>query len=256
MLTTLLSILTNRILWSFLGVTALAAVIWMIGPLLSIVDTRPLESEQNRIISIAVVYLLWAQGHILPRLYNAWLNRKLMDKLNENTTSPEAADPQKRLNSEEQILASRFDEAAQMLKKAHFSKAGQGAQWTQRFSTQYLYQLPWYVIIGAPGSGKTTALVNSGLQFPLADRFGKTALRALAARVTATGGLPTRRCCWTRRAAIPPRRASRCRTPANGCSSWGYCASIAAASRSTASSSPSAFLTCSPSPPRRPASRR
>ncbi len=52
MLTTLLSILTNRILWSFLGVTALAAVIWMIGPLLSIVDTRPLESEQNRIISM------------------------------------------------------------------------------------------------------------------------------------------------------------------------------------------------------------
>lgn len=58
MLTTLLSILTNRILWSFLGVTALAAVIWMIGPLLSIVDTRPLESEQNRVISIAVVYLI------------------------------------------------------------------------------------------------------------------------------------------------------------------------------------------------------
>ena len=118
MLTTLLSILTNRILWSFLGVTALAAVIWMIGPLLSIVDTRPLESEQNRIISIAVVYLLWAQGHILPRLYNAWLNRKLMDKLNENTTSPEAADPQKRLNNEEQILASRFDEAAQIDRKS------------------------------------------------------------------------------------------------------------------------------------------
>ena len=132
-----------------------------------------------------------------------------MDKLNENTTSPEAADPQKRLNSEEQILASRFDEAAQMLKKAHFSKAGQGAQWTQRFSTQYLYQLPWYVIIGAPGSGKTTALVNSGLQFPLADRFGKTAV------------------------AIPPRRANRFRTPVNGLSLWGYCVSIAVASRST-----------------------
>lgn len=187
MLTGLLSILINRILWSFLGVTALAAVIWMTGPLLSIVDTRPLESEQNRIISIAVVYLLWAQGHILPRLYNAWLNRKLMDKLNENTTGPEAVEPQKRLNSEEQILASRFDEAVQMLKKAHFSKAGQGARWMQRFSTQYLYQLPWYVIIGAPGSGKTTALVNSGLQFPLADRFGKTALRGI-------GG--TRNCDW------------------------------------------------------------
>jgi type VI secretion system protein ImpL len=47
MLTTLLSILTNRILWSFLGVTALAAVIWMIGPLLSIVDTRPLNLNRT-----------------------------------------------------------------------------------------------------------------------------------------------------------------------------------------------------------------
>ena len=83
MLTTLLSILTNRILWGFLGATAVASVIWMIGPLLSIVDTRPLESTQNRIITIAVVYLFWAQSHIVPRLYNAWLNRKLMDNLQE-----------------------------------------------------------------------------------------------------------------------------------------------------------------------------
>ena len=74
MLTTLLSILTNRILWSFLGVTALAAVIWMIGPLLSIVDTRPLESEQNRIISIAVVYLLFCT--VITKL-QALLERRL-----------------------------------------------------------------------------------------------------------------------------------------------------------------------------------
>ena len=34
-----------------------------------------------------------------------------------------------------------------------------------------LYELPWYVMIGPPGAGKTTAIVNSGLQFPLADEF-------------------------------------------------------------------------------------
>lgn len=55
MLTTLLSILTNRILWSFLGVTALAAVIWMIGPLLSIVDTRPWNLNRT-----ALSVLLWS----------------------------------------------------------------------------------------------------------------------------------------------------------------------------------------------------
>ncbi|UXY12970.1 type VI secretion system membrane subunit TssM [Kosakonia sp. ML.JS2a] len=181
----LLSLLTNRILWGFLGVTGLAAVIWMIGPLLSVVDSRPLESEQNRMITIAVMYLIWVHSHIVPRLYNAWLNRKLMD----NLKSEEAKDPseRKRLTNEDQVLNERFEEAAQVLKKAHFNQPGQRGQWAQRFSTQYLYQLPWYVIIGAPGSGKTTALVNSGLQFPLADRFGKTALRGI-------GG--TRNCDW------------------------------------------------------------
>jgi type VI secretion system protein ImpL len=183
----LLSILTNRILWGFLGMTALAAVVWMIGPLLSVVDSRPLESETNRMITIAVMYFIWLQSHIVPRLYNAWLNRKLMDNLKSDNAADMPAD-NKRLSNEDQILNDRFEEASQILKKAHFNQSGQrGAQWTHRFSTQYLYQLPWYVVIGAPGAGKTTALVNSGLQFPLADKFGKTALRGI-------GG--TRNCDW------------------------------------------------------------
>jgi type VI secretion system protein ImpL len=32
-----------------------------------------------------------------------------------------------------------------------------------RWLKRYIYQLPWYLIIGSPGSGKTTALINSGL---------------------------------------------------------------------------------------------
>ncbi len=51
----------------------------------------------------------------------------------------------------------------------------------------YLYDLPWYIIIGPPGAGKTTALVNSGLKFPLAGADGGKA-------VAGTGG--TRYCDW------------------------------------------------------------
>jgi type VI secretion system protein ImpL len=48
-------------------------------------------------------------------------------------------------------------------------------------------ELPWYVMIGAPGSGKTTALVNSGLRFLLPVERG-------AAPVAGVGG--TRNCDW------------------------------------------------------------
>ncbi|MFQ8717389.1 MAG: hypothetical protein ACLR9W_02545 [Enterobacter hormaechei] len=61
MLTTLLSILTNRILWAS-GRNGTRGGHLDDWPLLSIVDTRPLESN-DRVISIAVVYLIWAQSH-------------------------------------------------------------------------------------------------------------------------------------------------------------------------------------------------
>ena len=51
----------------------------------------------------------------------------------------------------------------------------------------YLYEQPWYVIIGPPGAGKTTALLNAGLKFPLAAEMGQGA-------VAGVGG--TRLCDW------------------------------------------------------------
>jgi len=188
MLNMLFAVLTSRLAWGFVGITALSFIIWVIGPVFSIVDSRPLEPEQNRIISIALLYLVWGLSQAIPRLYNFWLNRKLMSSL-ETGKSDAPEQDRKRLTNEEQVLAGRFSEATEMLKKAHFQRnSSKGAPfWAQRFSHQYLYQLPWYMIIGAPGAGKTTALVNSGLQFPLADKFGKAALRGI-------GG--TRNCDW------------------------------------------------------------
>ncbi|QKJ85677.1 type VI secretion system protein ImpL [Paramixta manurensis] len=188
MLNILFSIVTSRLMWGFVGITALSFIIWVIGPVFSIVDSRPLEPEQNRMISIGLLYLVWIISNVVPRIYNAWLNRKLVGSLSASAEEPAVDGDRKRLTNEEQVLADRFNEASQLLKKAHFTNDGKRKPiWAQRFSRQYLYQLPWYVIIGAPGAGKTTALVNSGLQFPLADRFGKTALRGI-------GG--TRNCDW------------------------------------------------------------
>lgn len=48
-----------------------------------------------------------------------------------------------------------------------------------------LYALPWYMIVGPPGAGKTTALSHSGLTFPVAEAQGG---------IRGVGG--TRNCDW------------------------------------------------------------
>ncbi|WP_086643088.1 type VI secretion system membrane subunit TssM [Acetobacter sp. DsW_063] len=56
----------------------------------------------------------------------------------------------------------------------------------RRRGVRRLYELPWYILIGPPGSGKTTSLRHSGLHFPL-EKDGDEALRGV-------GG--TRLCDW------------------------------------------------------------
>ena len=82
-------------------------------------------------------------------------------------------------------LRKRFESALATLRKSSSTSGRTGL--FSGFGRRYVYQMPWYVFIGAPGSGKTTALVNSGLEFPLADKFGKSSIRGV-------GG--TRNCDW------------------------------------------------------------
>lgn len=167
----LFGFLTNRWLLAVLGLAMLAAGIWLIGPLISIGGSTPLVSPMARLVTILVVVLFWGVNQFRKVLRANKANQGMVDGLVE----AEAAEPD-RSSQEVALLKERFEQAMQVLKKAK----GKG----RRLS---LYDLPWYIIIGPPGSGKTTALVNSGLDFPLADRFGRESLGGI-------GG--TRNCDW------------------------------------------------------------
>lgn len=71
--------------------------------------------------------------------------------------------------------------------RAEFSKAVGSLKGSRlgRSGTDALSALPWYVIIGPPGTGKSTALRNSGLKFPYLGKKGG---------VRGVGG--TRNCDW------------------------------------------------------------
>ena len=180
--------LLRREAMTFAGLVLLAVLIWIAGPLLAFAGYRPLESAWARWAAIVLLFAVWAIRLAWRRWRASQLNAQMLNQLRTGASSPAGQEPAQPHLEE---LRSRFDEAVTLLKRVGFGRADGArkglARWFERMSRQYLYQLPWYVFIGAPGSGKTTALVNSGLSFPLAEQFGRAAIRGV-------GG--TRHCDW------------------------------------------------------------
>lgn len=155
------------------GALMVCALIWFFGPLLPIGSWHPLASRLSRGIACAVILILW----FLELRFHRWRERKENEELAEGVAKESEADRAETASAEEvAALTEHLKDAMAALKKARLGGRG-----------RYLYQLPWYMFIGPPGSGKTTALANCGLRFPLADKFGPGAIRGV-------GG--TRNCDW------------------------------------------------------------
>src|SRR5271165_6866595 len=150
---------------SVIGAVVLSALVWLAGPLVSIVDFEPFEGVVTRVVIILVI-LLVVGGSMAWRI----IARRRAEQAIAQAMTETAAE-----ESDAPVLKEKMEDALSTLRRT--GKSGANA----------LYDLPWYLIIGPPGAGKTTALVNSGLKFPLA---GETAAKA----VQGVGG--TRYCDW------------------------------------------------------------
>lgn len=153
-LKSLLAILTARWFWTLIGSLLLAVLIWFFGDLLALGDLRPFASETAKLVGILVVAVLWGLSNLWTQLRARRRNAGLVAELAAPAARPDPAD------AELAELARRFTGALEQLKQRRLGTKG---------NRRWLYQLPWYAMIGPPGSGKTTALVQSGLRFPLAQ---------------------------------------------------------------------------------------
>lgn len=171
-----MGIIKNRWFVAILGLIAISIIIWLVGPLIAIAGMEPLGSVIGRLIAILLVLLLWLGMELRRFLTARKKNQQMLESVVGQKDQPQIH--ARESDEEVAILSQRLDEAIRILKE---SKVG-GKQ-----DRQFLYQLPWYMFIGPPGSGKTTALLNSGLHFPLADKLGNDAVQGI-------GG--TRNCDW------------------------------------------------------------
>ncbi|MEW8537736.1 MAG: type VI secretion system membrane subunit TssM [Candidatus Thiodiazotropha endolucinida] len=172
----ILSIVKNRWFVAILGLIAISVIIWLVGPLIAIAGVEPLGSAIARLIAILLLMLIWVGMELRRFLTARKKNQQMLESVVGQKDQPQSF--LRESDEEVEILGQRLDDAIRILKE---SKVG------GKNNRQFLYQLPWYMFIGPPGSGKTTALLNSGLHFPLADKLGNDAVQGI-------GG--TRNCDW------------------------------------------------------------
>lgn len=151
-------------IFSMIALAGFAAAVWFAGPLIRFADTRPLGPAWLRGTIIGVIVAALALFYGL----RFWQARKAQKELETVVAHNDDRDDDSR------VLEARMNEAVAELKRSSGKR-------------NFLYEIPWYVVIGPPGAGKTTALVNSGLNFPLAGSGD-------AQPVAGVGG--TRSCDW------------------------------------------------------------
>jgi type VI secretion system protein ImpL len=158
------ALLANRWLAGTAAWLAVSALVWLLGAGL------PPAARLSVIVALAGAWLGW---EFWRKLQERRRGEGLFARVAEVGAPPEAA------AGEIEALRAGFERAAALAAVATF----RGTLGEPR----PVYELPWYVIIGAPGSGKTTALTNAGLRFPLSEAGG-------GASVQGVGG--TRNCDW------------------------------------------------------------
>ncbi|UVK38463.1 type VI secretion system membrane subunit TssM [Mesorhizobium sp. AR10] len=151
-------------IFSTLALAGFAAAVWFAGPLIRFADARPLEPVWLRAVIIGIVVAIAVVWYGV----RFWQRRKAQKALEAAIASAGEND------SDANVLAAGMNEAIATLRRSSGKR-------------NFLYEIPWYIVIGPPGAGKTTALVNSGLKFPLAGS-------SQAQPVAGVGG--TRNCDW------------------------------------------------------------
>lgn len=140
--------------WSLTLVLVLALLVWFVGPLLAVADHKFWAPATTRLVTLSALFLCWG----LFIVFVSWRSGVRKKRALETEDGQERLRRHEQITEEQQELRSRFKDALQTLKSSSLYRA-RSERWKQ--------ELPWYLVIGPQGSGKTSLLDFSGLEFPL-----------------------------------------------------------------------------------------
>jgi type VI secretion system protein ImpL len=157
-----------------IGVALLCVALWVwyFGPRLAFGDTHPLSAPWSRALLISVLLACYTIYGIYRLLKAVEDDKALLQHI----LNPFArkADMAPLARKEIGALNSVVTKAIEKLKRLRGGPSGLPRLLENQ---RYLYELPWYMVIGSSGAGKTTLILNSGLDFPDADQMAGASLR-------------------------------------------------------------------------------
>ena len=150
---TLRNLLTDVRVLSLIGVAALAAFLF--------VGAQALQ--------VALIYAAVLLGAVLVIWFGVWLTKRILARRAAKRLEQALDDDTRKASPNAKATAQDKDEVAALrtrlqdaVKTIKTSKLGQLS------GSAALYELPWYIVIGNPAAGKSTAIVKSSLKFPFA----------------------------------------------------------------------------------------
>ncbi len=156
-------------MWVWILAAVLLTAIWVGGYFLSLVLWIKIVASVGVVLFLVTILLL--------RRWRAVRAAKALEREIMRQAAQQAANTRPDRRAEIIELQEQIQKGIASLKASKLGNVTGAAA---------LYALPWYVIIGPPGAGKTTALKHSGLEFPFLDPRG--------GGVRGVGG--TRNCDW------------------------------------------------------------
>jgi type VI secretion system protein ImpL len=149
-------------------VALLCLLIWHASPLVTVGREQPFVSASARMIAIAILLAISVVYWAFLLLQKMRSEPQFLQSLLEFGRRKEASPAAVQLENVHAIVSAAL---------ARLKAMRTGARGIARLfqGKRYLYELPWYITLGAQGSGKTSALLNAGLPFPLAAQMQRTA---------------------------------------------------------------------------------
>ncbi|KTQ97325.1 hypothetical protein NS226_05175, partial [Aureimonas ureilytica] len=157
-------LLAHPLTWITLAALLLALAIWFVAPLLAFGEISPLEGSTPRLALLLALVLAWGITAAILGWRKSGADERLVSSLRMQEAESAAKGEAHRSEVERRfaLVRRKADETLARLGRDH----GHGR------IARRVYRLPWYLVLGPEGSGKTSLMLNADLNLPFGPPQG------------------------------------------------------------------------------------